>query len=205
MSSSRKPLTLVILTFVSGIGLGFLAVLPVSAHNIGWVWNTYYTNVENRTSKYGTYVSNSVSNYYNSTNISPTLVSSGGNLVHLDTYDTRGSWWAGTVPYSGGTKCVSFPDLVSTGYCNSSDHKVDFTYIYWNSYNIPSTASSTNLNFVARHEMGHSYGLAHISEGGCVATPSSVMQKFVNCAASTSALTSHDVSDINGLYPFKSH
>ncbi len=96
-------------------------------------------------------------------------------------------WTAEARVYSGSTSC--FP----ISYCNESDHEADFAYIYWNSYYGP--YDSDAANYLARHEMGHVFGLNHVA----CSESSSVM--YTGCTSGLlTTLQSHDISDVNSEY-----
>ena len=80
------------------------------------------------------------------------------------------------------------------GYCNETNHKVDFSYIYYNTaHNYAPLVSVITL-----HEMGHVWGLDHTS-----CSKVSVMKPGPGtCQGSVqyAYLTQHDIDDINAKY-----
>lgn len=109
------------------------------------------------------------------------------NIIHYEANMGPTQWTAEARVYSGSTSC--FP----ISYCNESDHEADFAYIYWNSYYGP--YDSDAANYLARHEMGHVFGLNHVA----CSESSSVM--YTGCTSGLpTTLQSHDISDVNSEY-----
>jgi hypothetical protein len=117
----------------------------------------------------------------------------GNTIVHYADAWYDKSWAALAYPYSYGVPCAD-TDGVPTGYCNETDHKVDFSYVIWNSTKMPTTDASAN--YLGRHEMGHVFGLAH----NCSNAYTSVMRGGLCLMEKFGSLQAHDISDINAKY-----
>lgn len=159
------------------------------AHDIGWRWEYPQTSiiVENRTSDFGSYVGYGDADYNSNTDLTIYRCADYGycgNLIHFQGNYGDSGWAAKANPYSDGVPCWN------TSYCNTTNHRVDYAFIYWNDFYMP----ITDQNHIVRHEMGHVFGLAHTPCG-----TSSVM--WGNCPSPwPQSLTSHDISDINSYY-----
>ena len=116
-----------------------------------------------------------------------------GNVIHYDGYYGPAEPPAWADPLSQMEPC-SDDDHVVNGYCNETNHKVDFSYIYYNTaYNYAPLVSVITL-----HEMGHVWGLDHTS-----CSKVSVMKPGPGtCQGSVqyAYLTQHDIDDINAKY-----
>lgn len=169
--------------------------LSAAAHDIGWRWDYFggYAIVENRTVYYGSYVSSAGINYNNNTDLHVDSCPDNGNcgrIVYLQGNYGATGWPAGTVAYDGLNPCVSWPSLSPNGNCDAGSRKADFAYVYANDY----YGSWPYPDWIARHEMGHAFGLAHPS-----CSTWSVMMTGL-CGSGPNSLTTHDISDINGWY-----
>jgi len=157
-------------------------------HDIGWRWDSLVSIItENRTSDFGSYLGSANADYNSNTDLTVYRCADNGycgNLIHLQANYGNTNWAAKADPYSDGNACAT------SGYCNTTDHRVDFAYVYWNNYYMP----ISEQNHIMRHEMGHVFGLTHTPCG-----ISSVM--WGSCPSPwPQSLTDHDISDINSYY-----
>ncbi len=114
-----------------------------------------------------------------------------GNVIHYDGYygPTEPPAWADVLSES--EPCFD-NDHVLNGYCNETNHKSDFSYIYYNTEY--SYSNDLIFAYITRHEMGHVWGLRHPA---CSVV--SVM-KDGTCGTVYGYLTTHDISDMNAKY-----
>ena len=172
-----------------------LTVPKAMAHNYSpsFIWDTDDTiTVESRIPQ-STDVHSAADDYDNNTDLNVNRCTPNGNCGNVIHYDgnygsSEPPAWAD--PLSQMEPC-SDDDHVLNGYCNETNHKVDFSYIYYNTHSY-----ATNLvAYYARHEMGHVWGLDHVA-----CSTASVM--WINaCSGSVwGVLTSHDRSDVNSKY-----
>lgn len=112
-----------------------------------------------------------------------------GNVIHYSAnYGTSDAQaWADM--YSRSVKCTNSEHELN-GHCNLTNRKADFAYAI---YNTAHSLSGDAYHYVARHEMGHIWGLAHTPCG-----TKSVMR--YNCNSYYGYLTHHDRVDINAKY-----
>lgn len=162
-------------------------------HQQGWKYWRAYAYVENRTVSYDTMVSHAVSDFSNSTDLTVYKVPQNGDIVYIQgNYGSTG-WDGGAQPFSANNQCFSWPALIPTGYCNKTDHKVDFGYLYINdyygSYNMP--------EYGMRHEMGHVWGISHESCGNY----SGIMEEGQCRPNVVQSLSAHDRYELRLLYP----
>lgn len=168
------------------------------AHPIGWKRDTsIQPKVANISTPYGSQITSAVNDFDSNTDLQ---VNECTWLCPAKIYSVMYDWGdddsaAAADSYHDGELCVP-----GTSNCNETDKKVNSAYINWNS-RIP-TMPPGYANYVARHEMGHIFGLRHVD---CVtAEPNpeafySVMN--VRCSYSVyEVLQSHDTLDINGKY-----
>jgi len=163
--------------------------------DLGYRFNTTNMSVSDCTSNYGSAISSTVMDYNNNTDLTMSLIPFSCTLI---TY-TEGNygntpWHAVTIARnSSGSPCANFSDGSLTGNCNTTTQKAASGTIYFNDY--PGVFPSTQKNWAARHEMGHMFGMGHVTS----CTPNSVM-KTPDCASLPSTLTSSDTNVINGWY-----
>ena len=180
-----------VLSLFLGFFAGYMFLKPAEAHPIGWYWDVanIQIKVKNNTSSYGVQISSATSDYNNNTDLSAQTSTSSCTICHAQGNWGMSGWVARALPYSYRTICVNAATGVPTGYCNTTNHKVSLGHVQWNDY-----YGTSRPHFIARHEMGHLFGLAHTN-----CSYSSVMQGVV-CNPYPAALTGHDRADINAMY-----
>lgn len=144
--------------------------------------------MENRTANYSEYVTSSIIDYdYNTDLDGYTYPDNGncGNLIHMAmNYGDNGSY-AKAYPYGDSISCVDNPNC-----CHTTSYRVDLAYVLWNEYCAP----IPQAHHIARHEMGHVFGLAH--------TPCSITSvMWVSCPQpGPENLATDDIDDVNAYY-----
>lgn len=99
--------------------------------------------------------------------------------------------WAWT-PSTGWINCVEFWSGNNTGWCDTSSKQVQYAYIFYNT-TFWSTLAAYPQN-VARHELGHVFGLAHFR--GSTNSVMNISESHLH-----QVLQNYDRTDINSLYP----
>jgi len=157
----------------------------LEAHDQGWEWDfpSVYPLVEDRTEDFDYYIDSAVQDYDDYTDLTVFQCADNGNcgiLIHVQADYGDTGWYAKAHPYSNGVHCYNNP-----GYCNHSNHMVDFGYVEWNDH----YGQLPQPGWIARHEMGHNFGLRHTLDD-CVTW--SVMREGGCLPNVANSLTSHD-------------
>ena len=153
---------------------------------------------ENRTANYGGAVAHATQQYNNQTDLTVTQCPDNGScgtvIFIQDNYGGGQGMFSGlSFNYSHSNPCTVFaPPFAATGNCNTTDKKVDFGYIYFNT----AFAVQVPIRWVVKHEAGHSFGLSHVPDD-CQLL--SVMMTGA-CANRPKNLQAHDIQDVNAWY-----
>lgn len=180
--------------------LTFLLVQVIAEHEYPhpyqWRWAGKTAKFQNFTATYGPFVSAAASNWDSATNLTVSTVAGYSGLGVVNYYERdRGAGFDPAVTYawSNGNACFDATGTRASGYCNTTDHRVNLAEVHLNTY-YKSTIDA-RLATIMRHEPGHAFGLFHPT---CDVV--SVMRSGSRAQFSTS-LTAHDVADINAMYP----
>jgi hypothetical protein len=196
---------LYVLIFLLALVLTLALTHPAAAHEFGPGFKFNITNprVENRQTSYGTYISSAVNDYRTNTNkLRPIYVTSSPSvIIYIQGNYGATNWAWGTLPYYQGTQCVTWPGLSPywTGRCADA-HLFDFAYIYINTA-CPTPGGCTMPHYLARHELGHAFGLGHVSEVDCPSQYWSIMLGGFCRPNVPTTLQQHDKNDLNTKYP----
>lgn len=185
--------------FVASFVVALFLQQPVSAHNIGWKWDfpTQPIIFDDETATHGAAITHSANNYNNDTDLTVTECSGSfcGTLIFIEQGWGNGeeTFDAMSYNYSASNECsYDYWPFDSTGYCNETNHKVDFGYIIFNTDRPP----DPKPKFTVKHEAGHSFGLAHLPDCTIVR----VMMTGDCFTQLPNKLKAHDKSDINAKY-----
>lgn len=151
---------------------------------------------EDRTANYADGVAHAAQQYNNQTDLSVTQCPYNGDcgtVIFIEAYygGEPGTFAGLSFNYSHSNPCHVFaPPYNSTGYCNTSNHRVDFGYIYFNNY----YGVVSPVRWSTKHEAGHSFGLNHLPDCSIL----SVM--LSSCPQLPVKLKAHDKADVNVWY-----
>lgn len=157
-----KKIASILLSFMAGFAFSLSNAVYVNAANqlpIRWISNAAI--VQNNTSSIP--IGSMVNDYDTSTNL---IISTNGspNIIAWEGNYGATGWPAGVQPYAiqplETYNCVSWPTLALTGICGWYVNRPNFAYMYFNTGH-PAYVSMSK-HWMARHEMGHLFGLAHI-------------------------------------------
>lgn len=169
-----------------GLLLGLLLLLsspPQTANaytTTGCKWSTKNINIDIRyvNGNFRTAIKSAITNYYNSTDVKPRAVDASGNSFTARNASYGANGWEGYATWT----CV-------LGNTLSVDAKL-------NMYYLSGTEPVTRLKVVWLHELGHGFGLDHVTNNKRVMY-TSASQAYFN---GVTALTSDEVNGINYLY-----
>ena len=169
------------------------------AHSIGWKWDTSNTPVvTNYNTSYGSEISSANADYNSNTDLTVYSCNTpcSESIKHRQNYVSDADWAAAADSYSNGSLCNDEID------CNETTNLVTNGRVTWNSAHGP--YSNSFANYLARHEMGHIFGLAHApcQTGGDLGPGNGYLSVMaVSCPYTPpDTLQDHDISDINGKY-----
>ena len=168
------------------------------AHPIGWKWNTSnHPLVSNFNTPYNDEIQSTVDDYDSNTDLSVDSCNQpcSESILHILQYVGSADWAAAADSYSNGQQCNV--DIT----CNETTNKVTSGVVVWNSAH--GTYSESYANYLARHEMGHIFGLAHAPchtegdyGGGAYYSVLAISCPY----AAKDELQDHDIDDINDKY-----
>ena len=185
------------MVFLSAFYYGGKLAAPTveAADDLGYRFNTRSVSVSQCTTNYGSYISSAVSDYNDNTDLSMTLITNSCTLISYTQGDYGATpWIAVAVPQNSPTRpCIDISDGDVTGDCNKTTRKASSATIYFNDYY--GVLPASHRNFAMRHEMGHVFGLAHVS-----CSTSSVMKESTDCSSLPSTLRTHEKNLINSWY-----
>lgn len=120
-----------------------------------------------------------------------------GNVIHYDAYygDSEPPAWAD--PHWQSTPCFNEYHQI-TGDCNTTNHKVDWAVVYYNTYHSEDWDETEEVQYTANHEMAHSFGLAH---NNC--STASILHPGIYRFCGQPYyyyLQTHDINDVNNKY-----
>ena len=166
------------------------------ADRIGWLWDDdnvlpIATSVNN---PYPQQNRKAVEDYDTNTDLSVRWCNSPCSSFNIrfigDGWGETG-WIAKTNPIRDRVLCLVNGRL-SPLRCNETNRKINSATINWNSQYYPHPGIFAH--FVARHELGHVFGLAHLN---CGSGPSVMVRP---CSLSPDTLQPRDIRDINSMY-----
>lgn len=170
-----------------------------AAHNIGWKWDTSSNPiVTNYNTSYGSQISRANADFNSNTDLTVYSCNTPCNetITHINGYESDADWAAAADSYHEGELCVP-----STGNCNETTKKVTSGVVVWNTANGP--YSDSYANYLARHEMGHIFGLKHAPchTGGDNGEGSYYSVMAISCPYDAKdELQDHDIDVINDKY-----
>jgi len=172
-----------------------------------WEWDETDIVVEDRGYEYQSEIIGATVDYGDDdTDIDTTYSTSGSNIIHLLGDYEGENIVAFADPMSHSTPCFD-EDHYLTGDCDTSDNRVDFAYIYWNTgadpqgypdFEYPWT--SEVAQYISRHEMGHVFGFAHPPPTPGCSVQTVMLTPEMGCSTFYIQLTSHDNTNINNKY-----
>ncbi len=191
---------------VVGLALFVLALWSIwglwqdaNAHSIGWKWDTSSSPlVTNYDTPHTTEIKSARADYNSNTDLTVNWCHHpcSENILHIYQYVGNVDWAGGADSYSNGQQCQV--DIT----CNETTKKVTSGVVVWNSAHGPYTDSYAN--YLARHEMGHIFGLKHapcMSGGDYGGGNGYLSVMTVSCTYDApDTLQPHDKSDINSKY-----
>jgi hypothetical protein len=173
MLRSFRWTILVLAAVVLAAGIVFADPEYLRGHDTGYRWtSSYWPTIHDLNSSYGSYVTAAAADYNSNTQATVYTCSSSG----CGSWDSLDAGLGSEGPYARTTLYISGSTITSA-------------LTEWN-YNV----SQPNRDHVARHEIGHGFGMDHVP-----CSPDAVM--WGACSQPwPSSLQSHDIGHINDWY-----
>ena len=189
VSRNAIKLCVVCLTALMTFGVGIRVVEAANPWLHLWAYSTF--TIENsQAGNMSTYMTNAANDYSNNTDLNSTS-SSGKIKAQTANYGSLAQYQGYTSPANSSNKrCYYYPLPIGTAECNTTDKKATSAIIYFNTYYMGS-----DKDYLARHEMGHVFGLYHPS----CSSADSVM-KAPNCGTPKKLLQADEKNWINSNY-----
>lgn len=160
-----------------------------------WLWNHLWVNSNFTIGTWSagsmtTAMSNAASNYHNSTDLNWTGT---GGLIqgYENNFGATGYQGYAYPSNASGQNCYWYPTPIATGNCNTTTNKATSAVLYFNTY-----YGYSDREWLARHEMGHVFGLYHPPCGN----PTVTVMHTPGCGSLPTTLQADEINWINSAY-----